>query len=356
MGDRRPDGAAVSTAERAAVVEVRGLIKVFSTGFIRTAPRLPGQPPTWLERQAGKVAWGEKIHKMVEAVRGITFDVKAGEIFGFLGPNGAGKTTTIKTLLGLIFPTRGEVLLFGLPVTDPAARRRVGFLPENPYLYQYLTPREIMDLCGRLVGMSSHDRAVETKNILRRVGLGSVMDRPLRRFSKGMLQRAGLAQALMGDPELLILDEPMTGLDPIGRKEVRDLILEERHRGRTVMFSSHILSDVEMLCDRVAIVNRGELTAYGSLDQLLRREIRAVEVELSRVDDALVKALSELSGVVQGTLHDKVLLSIEGEDRVGDVLSLALAHKARVHAVTPKRETLEDLFVRNAIGATAAER
>ncbi len=356
MGDRRPDGAAVTTAERAAVVEVRGLIKVFSTGFIRTAPRLPGQPPTWLERQAGKVAWGEKIHKMVEAVRGITFDVKAGEIFGFLGPNGAGKTTTIKTLLGLIFPTRGEVLLFGLPVTDPAARRRVGFLPENPYLYQYLTPREIMDLCGRLVGMSSHDRAVETKNILRRVGLGSVMDRPLRRFSKGMLQRAGLAQALMGDPELLILDEPMTGLDPIGRKEVRDLILEERHRGRTVMFSSHILSDVEMLCDRVAIVNRGELTAYGSLDQLLRREIRAVEVELSRVDDALVKALSELSGVVQGTLHDKVLLSIEGEDRVGDVLSLALAHQARVHAVTPKRETLEDLFVRNAIGATAAER
>ena len=346
----------MTTAARPAVVEVRGLIKVFSTGFIRTAPRLPGQAPTWLERQAGKVAWGEKIHKMVEAVRGITFEVRAGEIFGFLGPNGAGKTTTIKTLLGLIFPTRGEVRLFGLPVTDPAARRRVGFLPENPYLYQYLTPREIMDLCGRLVGMSSHDRAVETKNILRRVGLGSVMDRPLRRFSKGMLQRAGLAQALMGDPELLILDEPMTGLDPIGRKEVRDLILEERTRGRTVMFSSHILSDVEMLCDRVAIVNRGELTAYGSLDQLLRREIRAVEVELSRVDDALVKALGELSGVVQGTLHDKVLLSIEGEDRVGDVLALALAHKARVHAVTPKRETLEDLFVRNAIGATAAER
>ena len=198
---------------------------------------------------------------------------------------------TIKTLLGLIFPTRGEVRLFGLPVTDPAARRRVGFLPENPYLYQYLTPREIMDLCGRLVGMPGHEREIQTKEILRRVGLGSVMDRPLRRFSKGMLQRAGLAQALMGDPELLILDEPMTGLDPIGRKEVRDLILEERTQGRTVMFSSHILSDVEMLCDRVAIVNRGELTAYGSLDQLLRREIRAVEVELSRVDEALVSAL-----------------------------------------------------------------
>ena len=339
-----------------AVVEVKNLIKVFSTGFIRTAPRLPGHPPTWLERQAGKVAWGEKIHRMVEAVRGISFEVKKGEIFGFLGPNGAGKTTTIKTLLGLIFPTRGEVRLFGLPVTDPAARRRVGFLPENPYLYQYLAPREIMDLCGRLVGMPGHEREIQTKEILRRVGLGSVMDRPLRRFSKGMLQRAGLAQALMGDPELLILDEPMTGLDPIGRKEVRDLILEERTQGRTVMFSSHILSDVEMLCDRVAIVNRGELTAYGSLDQLLRREIRAVEVELSRVDEALVSALGALSGVKQGKLHDKVLLSVEGEDRVGDVLALAVAHKARVHSVTPRRETLEDLFVRNAIGAAAADR
>ncbi len=356
MGHRRPDGAAVTTEERPKVVEVKDLIKVFSTGFVRTAPRLPGQPPTWLERQAGKVPWGEKIHKMVEAVRGISFEVRKGEIFGFLGPNGAGKTTTIKTLLGLIFPTRGEVRLFGLPVTDPSARRRVGFLPENPYLYQYLTPREIMDLCGRLVGMPGRERDIQTKHILRRVGLGSVMDRPLRRFSKGMLQRAGLAQALMGDPELLILDEPMTGLDPIGRKEVRDLILEERSQGRTVMFSSHILSDVEMLCDRVAIVNRGELTAYGSLDQLLRREIRAVEVELSRVDEALVAALAALSGVKQGTLHDKVLLSVEGEDRVGEVLSLAVAHKARVHAVTPKRETLEDLFVRNAIGASAADR
>ncbi|TAK18805.1 MAG: ABC transporter ATP-binding protein [Myxococcaceae bacterium] len=293
---------------------------------------------------------------MVEAVRGISFEVRKGEIFGFLGPNGAGKTTTIKTLLGLIFPTRGEVRLFGLPVTEPSARRRVGFLPENPYLYQYLTPREIMDLCGRLVGMPGHEREIQTKEILRRVGLGSVMDRPLRRFSKGMLQRAGLAQALMGDPELLILDEPMTGLDPIGRKEVRDLILEERTQGRTVMFSSHILSDVEMLCDRVAIVNRGELTAYGSLDQLLRREIRAVEVELSRVDEALVSALGALAGVKQGKLHDKVLLSVEGEDRVGEVLALAVAHQARVHSVTPRRETLEDLFVRNAIGAAAADR
>lgn len=342
------------------VVEVKNLIKVFSTGFIRTAPRLPGQPPTWLERTLAKRVANEelrkKIHVMVEAVKGVSFEVKAGEIFGFLGPNGAGKTTTIKTLIGLIFPTRGEVRLFGLPVTDPAARRRLGFLPESPYLYKYLTAREIMDLCGRLIGLSSHERRSQSEEILRRVGLGKNMDRPLNGFSKGMLQRAGLAQALIGDPELLILDEPMSGLDPIGRKEVRDIILQERERGRTVMFSSHILSDVEMLCDRVAILNRGELTAYGSLNDLLRREIRSVDVELSGVDDALVAALTALAGVVQGRLSDKVLLSVEGEDRVGEVLALAVAHKAQVHAVTPKRETLEDLFVRNAIGATAAER
>ncbi len=337
-------------------IEVEGLVKVFSTGFIRTAPRLPGQPPTWLERQAARVSWGEKIHKMVEAVRGISFEVRQGEIFGFLGPNGAGKTTTIKTLLGLIFPTKGSVRLFGAPVSDRAARRRVGFLPENPYLYQYLTPREILDLCGRLAGIDGAQRDRDTVAILRRVGLGSVMDRPLRRFSKGMLQRAGIAQALVGDPELLILDEPMTGLDPIGRKEVRDLILEERARGRTVMFSSHILSDVEMLCDRVAIVNRGELTAYGRLDELLRKEIRAVEIELQGGGDGLAAAIDAVPGAKRSDLRDRVVVSVEGESRVDDVLAAALAHGARVHSVTPRRETLEDLFVRNAIGAAAADR
>jgi ABC-2 type transport system ATP-binding protein len=338
------------------VVEVNGLVKVFSTGLIRTGARALDAPPGWLERTAAKYPWGEKLHKMVEAVRGISFEVRRGEIFGFLGPNGAGKTTTIKTLLGLIFPSAGEVKLFGRPVTDPEARRRVGFLPENPYLYQYLTAREIMDLAGRLVGMREPERARRAEELLRRVGLGSVMDRPIRKFSKGMLQRTGLAQALMGDPDLLILDEPMTGLDPIGRKEVRDLILEERALGRTVMFSSHILSDVEMLCDRLAIVNRGQLAAYGALDTLLRKEIRAVEVELDGVGDALQQQLQQIPQVTLGLINGRTLVTVQGEAGVTDVLKAALDGGASVGSVTPRRETLEDLFVRKAIGASALER
>lgn len=338
------------------VVEVSGFVKTFSMGFLRPPARLPTEPPTWLERAVAKVPHGDKLHRVVEAVKGITFDVKRGEIFGFLGPNGAGKTTTIKALLGLIFPTRGELKLFGTPVSDPSARRKVGYLPESPYLYQYLTALEIMDLFGRLAGVPDDRRRTQSEEILKRVGLGSVMDRPVRRFSKGMLQRAGLAQALLGDPELLILDEPMTGLDPIGRKEVRDLIIEERDRGRTVMFSSHILSDVEMLCDRVAIVNRGELVAYGTFEELLRKEIRAIEIDLTDVGDDLRARLTALPAATVTAAGAKVHVAVQGEEEAHAVLRAALDGGARVAAVTQKRETLEDLFVRKAIGATALER
>lgn len=344
------------SAEAPRVIEVENLVKTFSTGFIRTAPRLPGAPPSWLERATAGRPWGEKIHKVVEAIRGVSFDVRRGEIFGFLGPNGAGKTTTIKCLLGLIFPTAGTVKLFGLSGERQEARARVGYLPENPYLYQYLSPREIMDLMGRLMGLSAAERASQTVDILRRVGLGSVIDRPLRGFSKGMLQRAGLGQALLGDPELLILDEPMTGLDPIGRKEVRDLILSERERGRTVMFSSHILSDVELLCDRVAIVNRGELAAYGRLDALLGREVRAVEIELAMGDDALAEAIKAVEGATLEVYKAHWMVTVTGEAQAQRVLRSSLDAGVPVLSVTQRREKLEDLFVRKAIGASAAER
>jgi ABC-2 type transport system ATP-binding protein len=265
-----------------------------------------------------------------------------------LGPNGAGKTTTIKILLGLIFPTHGRAEIYGEPVASPRARRRLGFLPENPYLYQYLTALELMDLCGRLVGLPSVERRKRSRELIERVGLAHAADRAVRKFSKGMMQRLGLAQALLGDPDLLVLDEPMTGLDPIGRKEVRDLLLEEKKRGKTLFFSSHILSDVEMICDRVAIVHRGEVAAYGRLDELLRPEVRHVEIELSGVDDALRAKLAKLAKAT-ANVGANVMFTVEGEASVDAVLDAARAGGARVVAVTPRRETLEDLFVREAL-------
>ncbi len=330
------------------IVVVDGLSKTFSLGLIRLPARAPGTPPGFAERMFKRIPGGEKLHRQVEAVKGLSFEVREGEIFGFLGPNGAGKTTTIKMLLGLIFPTKGSASIYGLPVTDTAARRKLGFLPENPYLYQYLTGFELMDLCGRLVGLSGDVRRKKSMELIERVGLGNAADRAVRKYSKGMMQRLGLAQALLGDPDLLILDEPMTGLDPIGRKEVRDLLMEERKRGKTLFFSSHILSDVEMLCDRVAIVHRGELSSYGRLDELLRPDVRRVEIELASVSDAL-RAELEAMGSKAAPLGANVMFTIEGEAGVDAVLDAARAAGARVVSVTPRRETLEDLFVRNAL-------
>ena len=330
------------------IVVVDGLAKTFSLGLIRLPARPPGTPPGLAERLLSKLPGGDKIHRQVEAVKGLSFDVREGEIFGFLGPNGAGKTTTIKMLLGLIFPTRGTATIFGRPVTDAHTRRRLGFLPENPYLYQYLTGLELMDLCGRLVGMSGGERYKKSRELIERVGLTHAADRAVRKYSKGMMQRLGLAQALLGDPDLLILDEPMTGLDPIGRKEVRDLLLEERRRGKTLFFSSHILSDVEMLCDRVAIVHRGQMSSYGRLQDLLKPDVRHVEIELANVSDALREQLASKAASV-APIGANTLLTIEGEASIDTVLDAARAGGARIVSVTPRRETLEDLFVRNAL-------
>ncbi len=291
--------------------------------------------------------------KKVEAVRGIGFEVKRGEIFGLLGPNGAGKTTTIKMVLRLIFPMRGTIELFGERNPGPAAMARVGYMPENPYVYQYLRPLEFLDLCGRLTGMRRAERAKRSRELVERVGLGHAMERPIGKFSKGMMQRIGIAQALLHDPELLILDEPMSGLDPIGRKEVRDLVVEQRQRGKTIVFTSHILSDVELLCDRVGIVRRGRMSHYGRLDELLRAETRRVEVELANVSDTLREALRPLADELneaEGHLH----LVVSGDEGAQPVLERALAEGAEVIAVTPARETLEDLFVRDALSEKAA--
>ena len=310
-----------ATTGQTSVVSVKGLTKTFHVGFFR---------------------------KKVEAVRGVDFEVRKGEIFGLLGPNGAGKTTTIKAILQLIFPTTGTIELFGTMAPGPDAMRRLGYLPESPYVYQYLRSHEFLDLCGRLCGMSAADRARRSDELIAKVGLAHATDRPIGRFSKGMLQRIGLAQALLHDPEFLILDEPMSGLDPIGRKEVRDLILEERRRGKTILFTSHVLTDVERLCDRVAIVHRGKVTAYGALHELLRPEVQRIEIELAGADGALRERLAA-QGARISEVGAHLVVTTEGEDGGREVLRAALDGGARVVALHEQRETLEDLFVRDAL-------
>jgi ABC-2 type transport system ATP-binding protein len=285
--------------------------------------------------------------RKVEAVKGISFTVGDNEIFGFLGPNGAGKTTTIKMLTGLIAPTSGRASIFGHEVPSPEAMKRVGFLPENPYVYPYLTPREFVELCGRLSGLSGKALRARAETCLGRVGILYAADRQVRRLSKGMLQRTGLAAALVADPELLLLDEPMSGLDPVGRKEVRDLIVDERRNGRTIFFSTHILGDVETLCDRV-ILRSGEVVVSGVIRELLRGESRRTDVTLAHAGEELERALAG-SGLKTHRVAEHLVVEVEGEARVGEVLRRALDAGARVVEVVARRETLEDLFVRRAI-------
>ncbi|HZS35871.1 MAG TPA: ABC transporter ATP-binding protein [Polyangia bacterium] len=269
------------------------------------------------------------LRKKVRAVSDVSFEVRRREIFGFLGPNGAGKTTTLKMLMGLIFPTAGAAYIFGERVPSIAAKRRLGFLPENPYFYDYLSGEELLDLMGRLFGLARAERRRRARALLERVGLAraGAMSMPLRKYSKGMLQRLGVAQALINDPELVVLDEPMSGLDPIGRKEIRDLILELRAEGKTVLFSTHILSDVELLCDRVAIVVGGRLRDSGPLDKLLSPRLLHTELVI------------EKDGIKQA-------LRLEPEVDVDGAIRSALAAGKHVVSVTPRRESLEDLFVR----------
>ncbi len=304
-----------------ALIDVRDLAKTFKIGF-----------------------WG----RPVQAVRGVSFAVQRGEIFGFLGPNGAGKTTTIKMLTGLISPSGGEAFLFGRRVPAPEARQRIGFLPENPYVYPYLTPREFVELCGRLSGVRGAALRARTAEVLAQVNIAYAADRPVRRLSKGMLQRTGLAAALVSDPEMLILDEPMSGLDPVGRKEVKDLIFEERALGRTIFFSTHILSDVEAMCDRVAILREGKVVVSGALHTLLRGEVLGTEIALAGASESLCAALAA-KGLRLVRRAEVVLVEIEGEAGVGEVLKEALAAGAQVVEVSRRRETLEDLFLKKAL-------
>jgi ABC-2 type transport system ATP-binding protein len=272
----------------------------------------------------------------------LTLSVEQGETFALLGPNGAGKTTTLRILLRLTYPTSGTAKILGQPLGDVAVHAKIGYLPEAPYFYDYLTAREFLQYCGQLYGQESPERRKRTNALLERVGLKEAADVALRHYSRGMLQRLGVAQVLINDPELVFLDEPMLGLDPVGRREVRDIILELRARGKTICFSTHVLPDVEALCDRVAILNNGRLHGLGELDEILKLETAGNEVLVGQPSAALAGALQPLAQEILKA-GDKLSVRV-GEEQLHAVIDCVRQHGGRLLAVHPVRSSLEDYF------------
>ena len=296
-------------------IEILGLEKTYSVGFWRKRPKCALHP----------------LHLSVEE----------GEIFGFLGPNGAGKTTTLKLLMGLVFPTGGTARILGREINDPRMKAQIGFLPEQPYFYDYLTARELLVYYGQLSGINSKDSAKKVGAVLGRVGLEDAADVQLRKFSKGMLQRAGIAQAILHDPKIVFFDEPMSGLDPVGRREVRDLIEQLKQEGKTVFFSTHILSDAEALCDRVAIIHGGELRGVGAVAELTSSVHGQVEIvwQGNRVP-ALIKNLGVQCHLTTDTV--RVILPEDQQDRAIEALR---QDGLRLVSVVPVRTSLEDYYL-----------
>jgi ABC-2 type transport system ATP-binding protein len=276
----------------------------------------------------------------------LTLEVAPGEVFGFLGPNGAGKTTTLKLLMRLVFPTSGRAEILGRPAGDTDVRRRIGYLPEHPYFYDYLTAEELLSYFAALFGIVGEARTRRVSQLLDEVGIGAERRLQLRKFSKGMLQRVGIAQALLNEPELVILDEPMSGLDPLGRRDVRSLILKLRDRGCTVFFSSHVLSDAEALCSRVAILAKGRLVKAGRLTDMLALQIRGWEIVAAHVTDGLLASLAPRATSATRIGDDRYVFDLPvdpGPDRF--VADLGAAG-ATLLSVNPLRDTLEDVFVK----------
>jgi ABC-2 type transport system ATP-binding protein len=273
------------------------------------------------------------IPKKKEILKGVSFSVAESEIFGYLGPNGAGKTTTLKCILGLIFPDRGKIEIFGQPHLEPRAKERLGFLPENPYFYDYLTAREFLDFYAQLFRVKKDEREERVASLLNLVGMDRARDLQLRKFSRGMLQRIGLAQALVNEPSLVLLDEPLGGLDPLGRKEIRDIIIRLKAEGKTVFLCSHILQDIEMICDRVAIIVDGKILSQGPLTDLISEKILFTEITLS----GLGESLSAHGG--------RTLIKVFHEEKIQEILDLVKNRNAKIHSLIPRTQTLEDLFV-----------
>jgi ABC-2 type transport system ATP-binding protein len=272
----------------------------------------------------------------------VSLDVRQGEIFGYLGPNGAGKTTTIKLALGLIRPSTGQVFCLDRPSDEVRAREEVGFLPEQPYFYQHLTGRELMEFYGELHGLSWRERRLRARELLELTGLGDASGTPVSRFSKGMLQRVALAQALIGDPKLVIMDEPLSGLDPVGRREVRDLILRLKGQGKTVFLSSHILQDVEMICDRVGILVDGRIVKVAGVREVLQESVGGVEITVRRLSLEQARRLGPYR-LTAGP--DSLVITLEPDTDRNRVIQDLISSGGRVESVVPIRQTLEDYFM-----------
>jgi len=306
-------------------IEILGLEKTYLVGFWRKRPK--------------------------RALLPLHLQVEEGEIFGFLGPNGAGKTTTLKLLMGLVFPTAGTARILGRSWTDPEVKAQIGFLPEQPYFYDYLTAHELLDYYGQLSGVPGQDRKRRIEAVLARVGLTDIKGLHLRKFSKGMLQRVGIAQAILHDPKLVFLDEPMSGLDPLGRREVRNLIEQLKQEGKTVFFSTHILSDAEALCDRVAIIDHGELRSVGAVEDLIASVQGKVEMMWQGTQvPASLKALGAECHVTGDAV--RAILAENQQDAAIDALR---RERIRLIAITPLRTSLEAYFVEKLQSSPAAE-
>lgn len=311
------------TPTRIPIASVKDLQKTYRVGFLR---------------------------KRVEALRKISFDVYAGEVFGIVGHNGAGKTTTIKILTGLMKASGGEVKLFGKPVEDAKIRLRLGYLPEGPYFYEHLNIYELLRYYGNLHNLDARTIRERSAELIERVGLSHASSRPIKSYSKGMRQRAGLAQALINNPDLIILDEPQSGLDPIGRKEVRDLIFQLKEQGKTIIFSSHILPDVEAVCDRIALFAQGRVVQQGALHEIMDRRTTSIEVLVTQIDKSDCVTLPSLKRLDERATS--LYLYFSPEQDLMDVLSKLKALGGQIKSVTPVREALEEVFMKSGLPNT----
>lgn len=299
------------------IIEIQGLTKTYKSGF-----------------------WGRKR----TALKGLDLEVEKGETFGYLGPNGAGKTTTLKILLGLIYADAGSAMILDRPLGDISIKSKIGYLPEQTYFYDYLTGKELLEFYAHFFGLGRQDRKKRISDLLHMVSLSGKEDIALRKYSKGMLQRIGIAQALINDPQVIFMDEPLSGLDPLGRKDVKDIILRLKGEGKTIFFCSHILPDVEMICDRVAILDSGRLVAVGHLDELLQVKAEGLEIEFMGVNRACMEEIKQMAeGLIEQS--NRVQITVKGDEDVMKVIRFIDKNGGKVLRVLPHRKSLEDIFV-----------